>query len=156
MASMSNKNRNNLLELLNGVNFSGFDENNEEPPARQETGNIRENIKMLHQQVSSALAVEGNSLEKRRAITELRSIIEFHLAKNTPENVKQELEEIHTMLDKYLIDYMKRKPVTIRTKKGYKNVTPAAKSQVTGRGNRWTMTKGSTRRRKSRKSKNRK
>jgi hypothetical protein len=155
--SMSNKNRNNLLELLNGVNFSGFNNNNQEPPAApQYTGNIRENVKVLHRQVSSALADEGNSLEKRRSIAELRRIIESHLAKNIPANVKQELEEIHTMIDKYLIDYMKRKTFTIRSRRGYKNVTPVAKSQVSGKGNRWTVTKGPTRKRKTRRSKHRK
>ena len=157
MASMSNKNRNNLLELLNGVNFSGFDENNQEPPAApappQYTGNVRENVKVLHRQVSFALADEGNSLEKHRSIAELKRIIEGHLAKNIPANVKQELEEIHTMIDKYLTDYMKRKTVTIRSRRGYKNVTPAAKSQVSGKGNRWTVTKGPTRKRKTRRSK---
>jgi len=125
------------------------------PP--QETGNIRENIKGLHKQVSSVLASEGNSLEKRRSIAELRRGIQGHLAKNIPANARQELEEIHTMVDKYLTDYMKRRTFTIRAKRGYKNVTPAAKSQVSGRGNRWPMTKGSPRKtRKTRRSKHRK
>ena len=115
------------------------------------TGNIRENVKSLHQHVSHALASPGNSLDKRKSIAEMRRMIQRHLAKNLPANVRQELDEIHTMADTYLRDYMITRPRTFSTKKGYKTVTPAAKSQVSGTGNRWTVSKRKTRKSKHRK-----
>jgi hypothetical protein len=124
------------------------------PTPAAEVKEIGEIVKGLHQQVSRGLASKGNSLGKRRSIAEMKRMIEQHLATNIPANARKELEEIHTMANTYLRDYVARTPRTRETKSGYNVVTPAAKSQVSGNGKRWTMTKGS--RRNTRRSKHRK